>query len=275
MDCIICRYGELALKGKNRDRFEDRLVINIKACLADNDISGEVVKVRGRVFVYTKEVSALDHLRRVFGLVSISPAIVSNNDIGSIEKNVLDYVGEIVKKDNPSKFRVSTHRVNKKFPKKSNEIDILLGDNICTKFNLKVNLKNYDLDVGVEIHNRAFIFSEKIYCFGGLPLGMGGKVVCMIRNVNDVLAAWFFMRRGCCVSLFGDFDHSILSRFSYGYKIRIITSLKDASDCTALVVGDLLGDFNPDNYKEYGLTVLTPLIGFDKQMFDDWMVSIS
>ena len=70
-EVILVRYGELALKGKNRSDFEDRLVRNIRQKLASiPDV--KVVKSFGRIFVETDRshsASVLRGLGDVFGVV--------------------------------------------------------------------------------------------------------------------------------------------------------------------------------------------------------------
>ena len=132
MDCVICRYGELALKGKNRGLFESRLVSNIKDCLKRNNISGRVEKIYGRMFVFTEDAKILSVLKDVFGLVSISPAISVENDVSKITSEVLDYVRSL--KPKGKSFRITASRTDKDFPKKSQEMAVLLGSAVVDEF---------------------------------------------------------------------------------------------------------------------------------------------
>lgn len=283
MDCIICRYGELALKGKNRNLFEDRLVSNIRVCLNRNGIDAKIKKVHGRIFVFTEDQSALTHLRHIFGLVSISPAVAAEADIDKISAAVLEYAKSAITKDTKT-FRMSSHRVNKKFPKSSNELDVLLGSLVNEKFGLKVSLKEHDLDIGVEIHDTAFIYHEKMDCPGGLPLGISGNVACLIEDEKGIAAAWLVMRRGCAVFpvLLKDVDISRLVSYSYGTDIisSRIGTIEEANDilqkrkCMALVVGDLFEDFDPERYLGIKKAVLTPLIGHDKEQLSTLLARI-
>lgn len=276
MDCIICRYGELALKGKNRFMFEDRLVYNIRDCLNKNRIEAEIKKVRGRILVFTNDLKALSVLPDVFGLVSVSPAVVADSLPEAIKERVIDYVRDAVRQGKPTTFRISTKRTNKSFPLSSNETDILLGDAVGDMFNLKAKMKGADLDVGVEIHDNAFIFHETIPCFGGLPLGMTGNVACILENDAGLAAAWLMMKRGCIVFPIGwdETDIDLLMRFSYGHNTWF-TQIKDLSDidgfaekngCMAVVIGDRLEGFEPDKYKDVKTALLTPIIAYDDDM---------
>jgi len=287
MDAILCRYGELALKGKNRHMFESRLVHNIKDCLKKNNITADLKKVRGRIFIFTDDKEALPALQRVFGLVSISPAVVSASLPKAIEKKAIDYVSNIKDIDTTSTFRITTRRIDKEFPKTSQDIDIMLGDRVGEKFNLKAKMKGADLDVGVEIHDQTFIFHEKLPCFGGLPIGVGGKVAVLIEDDcpdRFLAAAWLMMKRGCIVFPIGkkEIDIDYLSRFSYGSSMKLqlikglieINSFAEENGCQALIVGDTAETFDPETYKDIRLMTLTPLIAYDEKSLSDLLVSI-
>ena len=269
------------MKGKNRFMFEDRLVYNLRDCLNKNSITAEIKKVRGRIFVYTSDSAAVSSLKNVFGLVSLSPAVVVESLPDAIKEKVIDYAGSVVKHEKPTTFRISTKRTNKKFPKSSNETDIFLGDAVGNTFNLKAKMKGADLDVGVEIHEKTFIFHKTIPCFGGLPVGITGNVVCLIEDEKSLAAAWLMMKRGCIVFPLGRKEKYIdsLMRFSYGYDIRFtqINALSDIdgfaekNNCRAVVVGDRFEDFELDKYGDIKTALLTPLIAYDEKMLSDLM----
>jgi len=272
MDCIICRYSEIALKGKNRDIFEKSLVHNLNVCIRQNKISGEVKRIRGRIFVLTKDAKALSVLKDVFGIVSISPAVSCDNDIDAIKTTVIDSVSGM---KGIKTFRISSKRTNKDFPKSSHELDVFLGDAVNERFGWKVDLTKSDLDIGVDIQDRAYIFHEKVACFGGLPVGVSGVVACLIEKEQDLAAAWLMMKRGCSVYpvSFIDFDISLLKKYSYGIALSL-TRIKDISEmnavvdknrCKAVIVGSLLEDFEPERYSGVSVPVLTPLIGMGEK----------
>ena len=90
MDCVIVRYSELGLKGKNRSFFENKLVDNIIECLQKNKITyTEVLKKRGRIIVYTSE-DATRYLKDVFGISSLSMCYETDLEIDKIKKVMLD-----------------------------------------------------------------------------------------------------------------------------------------------------------------------------------------
>jgi adenylyl- and sulfurtransferase ThiI len=284
MDCIICRYGEIALKGKNRAVFENQLVSNIQDCLKKNSIKAEIKKVRGRILVFTNDTKALSVLPNVFGLVSISPAVVSDNLPKAIEKKAIDYVNEITEKKSIETFRITTNRPNKDFSKSSREMDIMLGDAVGDKFKLKAKMKDPDLNIGVEIQDKTYIFHEKISCFGGLPIGVTGKVACLVEDDAGLLAAWLMMKRGCVAFPLGRKKKDIdsLKKYSYGMNIELnlikelieINDFVEKNDCKAVVSGAVLELFDSDQHKDIKVPVLTPIIGYTKEMIDKQLETI-
>ncbi|MFC1800761.1 THUMP domain-containing protein, partial [Nanoarchaeota archaeon] len=186
---IIIRYSEIGLKGKNRFFFEKKLVSNIKYCLKQNNIEfSKVTKPRGRIMVHTDKTCQM--LKNVFGISSVSHTkeFLTYDDL----KQSLPTI--------PSKnsFRVSTQRLDKNFKMTSQEVNRELGALIQEKTNAKVDLKNADITVGIEIiENQFYLYTKTIAGYGGLPLGTEGKVYVLVEDETSLLAAWLVMKRGC------------------------------------------------------------------------------
>ena len=87
MGLILVRYGEVALKGGNRSQFIKRLRYNIRDCLKKHGLDGEVRSVRGRIMVETDDVdAAVEGIRKVFGVVSLSPVAEVASSMESIRE---------------------------------------------------------------------------------------------------------------------------------------------------------------------------------------------
>ncbi|MEG2419558.1 MAG: tRNA 4-thiouridine(8) synthase ThiI, partial [Eubacterium sp.] len=87
---ILVRYGEISLKGLNRNYFIDLLVKNIRNTLRYLD-SVVVKKVQGRIIIDVDDgqfQDALESVQKVFGIVSISPAVVVESVLETIETAV-------------------------------------------------------------------------------------------------------------------------------------------------------------------------------------------
>ena len=121
---VIVRYGEIALKGKNRGDFERRLVKNMKKCLEENNIEFNSIKrFSGRILIDTE--NECKCLSRIFGIHSFSLAQELQLDLNKIKETALEYYKQ-------GTFRISTQRVEKLL-KNSNEINMEVGAYVVEK----------------------------------------------------------------------------------------------------------------------------------------------
>jgi tRNA uracil 4-sulfurtransferase len=249
---ILLRYGEIFLKGKNKGKFEQKLISNIERIA-----SIKVCKLRSRLVMDYFENH--NDLKRVFGLVSYSPALKINTDIEEIKKNALELL--LAK---GGTFKIKTKRSDKRFPIKSPDFDVLVGKHIEENSELKFNYTP-ESTLNIEINqNGTFLFLEVITCFGGLPTGVEGTVNVLIENEASLLAGILFMKRGTNILPFAyeDKDITLLQKYSpIDLRLEIETDFENLKQ-ECLVVGD-----NFDNLKKYDTELLTfrPLIAYSDE----------
>ena len=250
----VARYGEIFLKGGNRLEFEKKLVSNIKKMFGI-----KVQRKRNRLLVE----EGVD-LRRVFGLVSCSLAVEVDSDVEMVKEKVL----ELIKNKNFETFAVSTKRMGADLKLSSTQINAIVGEFVLKHLKRKVDLNKPELTIGIEfIDDKAYIFTETIECFGGLPVGVEGKVLLLVRKEKDILAGLLMMKRGCEVVPVGlsDFDISLLQKFNPGIlelkKIKIIGEL-EKFNIPVLVAGDKIGE-------DVDLVVLEPLAGLSEKKISE------
>lgn len=202
-NCVIIRYGEIGTKSPQTRRwFEQILMNNIREALVSEGIEYKSVFAKhGRIIVKTNKArESIEVLRRVFGIVSLSPAMEVDAELDKINKVALKLFRKKKRElslDQPS-FRVTARRITKEFPLKSIEIQAKVGEFILENEEARVDLKNYDIEVGIEtMEGRAYIFVDKIKAFGGLPIGTQGKVVVLLSGgIDSPVAAFLMMKRG-------------------------------------------------------------------------------
>jgi thiamine biosynthesis protein ThiI len=230
-DTIICRYGELALKGKNRTYFEKRLINNIMDFLKKNKINySKIERLRGRILIKTN--NKCTKLKNIFGLVSISPAFETKLDIKEIKKQAL----KLTKK---GAFRISTQRLDKTINLTSQQINEQVGGYIVKNKKLKVSLNKYHQEIGIEIVNKkAYLFNTKIECIRGLPVGTAGKVAVILQNRESLKAAYLMLKRGCIVHFVKEknIDFKPIKKYIYGYELKI--SKQTPKNIQALVTSE-------------------------------------
>jgi len=199
-DCILVRYGELALKSRKvRARFTTKLKDFIIDAFQAFDLDCVVEDDGGHLFVYSSDLpAATQRLARVFGVVSVSQAarvaVVSMDDLA---KEVGAYSRHVLKPG--TSFAIRARRTgNHTFT--SMELAKEAGSAVWKEFSgdLTVDLSNPDGVVEVEVRGPvAYIYHQRVPGVGGLPPGSQGKVLVPVRERSDVVAGWLLMRRGC------------------------------------------------------------------------------
>ncbi len=203
MSFIICHYHEIALKGKNRKFFEEKLVENIKKSLPK--ASFEFVKrISGRIIIKLNDVSLKNKkkiensLKNIFGVVSFSFAEACEPKIEVIKKKAL----EILKLKRFKTFRISAQRSDKRFSLTSQQINEKVGAFIVKNLKKDVKLKKPGINCFIEITDeQAFLYTKKIKGSGGLPVGTGGRTAVLISGgIDSPVAAYLTIKRGVRVS---------------------------------------------------------------------------
>jgi thiamine biosynthesis protein ThiI len=199
---ILLRYGEIGLKGQNRIYFLRKLRRNVRQCLQANGIQGEVWQEGQRLYLETEQVeAAIEAVRRVFGIVSLSPVRVVPADLTLIAQEAVE-VARRAGVGPEQAFRVRARRADKSFPYTSPAIEREVGGKIVEATGARVDLSTQDaVEIGVEVQRgRALVFGETIAGPGGLPLGSQGRVVALLSSgIDSPVAAWLMMKRGCSV----------------------------------------------------------------------------
>lgn len=195
---ILVRYGEIALKGKNRSFFEKKLSDNIKTALRGLD--AHVSRMRGRFFVTgpdSRREEIIERLSRVFGVVSVSPVVTAPLDPEAIQGKALEL---LEKRTLPGdSFKVEARRSNKNFPLTSPELNRIIGAGILEKHpGLKVDLHSPSFQVFIEIGaNEAYLYHDSTAGPGGLPVGATGRALLLLSGgIDSPAAGWMAMKRG-------------------------------------------------------------------------------
>ena len=230
MRCAIVHYHELALKGRNRPFFEHRLVRNLRLTLKDLGIR-QVDPLQGRIRVAlpddTPWETVKDRLARVFGIANFSLAHSVALDLTNPNLETLKAaVGEAVRGLTFNTFRVTTKRADKRFPMTSLDVDRAIGAHICALTGKRVSLGNPDLTVHIEMLAKETYYSvQKEAGPGGLPVGISGKVACLISGgIDSPVAALRMMKRGCQAAFVHFHGRPYVSRASEE-KVREIVQL--------------------------------------------------
>jgi thiamine biosynthesis protein ThiI len=216
MKSIVVHYQEIALKGNNRPWFIARLARNLRLATADVGVR-EVRVLMGRIEIVLDSDAAWpavrDRLTRVFGVANFAQAGRAPLDVDAIASAILQ---DLTGMADPRTFRVSAKRADKRFPLTSPQIEREVGGRIKEARGWTVNLDEPEFTVHVEaLTDDAFYYFGKHLGAGGMPVGVSGRVTCLLSGgIDSPVAAWRLMRRGCRVLFVHFHSYPILSRAS-------------------------------------------------------------
>ncbi|WP_347862572.1 tRNA uracil 4-sulfurtransferase ThiI [Salimicrobium sp. PL1-032A] len=195
---ILIRFGEMALKGKNRKHFERQLLENVQYRLHGFK-KAVVKKTRGRMYVLLNGEDphqVMEACQQVFGIYSLSFAIHIENDVEQLKEAVLHAISE----DTEAKtFKISAKRADKSFPVPSDELNPILGGHILRHLDgVRVDVHDPDVELKVEIrHEGSYVTSKDYRGAGGLPIGSTGKSMIMLSGgIDSPVAGYLTMKRG-------------------------------------------------------------------------------
>ena len=194
---IMVKYGEISLKGLNRRYFIDLLCKNIRLALK-HFVGVRVFTIQSRVMIkgYSEadEEAIINRLKKVFGIVYLTRCFEVEKDMKVIKEVALS----LMKERDYGTFKVESKRSDKKFYKKSPEISRDVGAYVLINTeNLKVNVKNPDVVLKVEIRDKAYVYAGDIKCHAGLPVnssGVGGLL--LSGGLDSPVAGYLMNKRG-------------------------------------------------------------------------------
>lgn len=204
MATLLLRYGEIALKGQNKGYFLDTLVRNVRRAV-DPLGPAAVGAVFGRILVdvHAPVGLAAERLRRVFGVVSLSPVETVPLDLNAITAAAVRQAGTaITRRPETATFKVDTRRADKTFPLSSMEVSSRVGDAVRAAFpHLRARMRQPDLVVRIEVRDRAYVATDVLPGPGGLPTGTGGRALALVSGgIDSPVAAWLAARRGVLIT---------------------------------------------------------------------------
>ncbi|WP_226036410.1 tRNA uracil 4-sulfurtransferase ThiI [Aquibacillus saliphilus] len=197
-DYILMRYGEIALKGRNRKKFIHRLHENVLGKLKEFPAI-KIKSDRDRMYILLNGENPepiITKCKNIFGIQSISLAIKVENDEIQIKQAALHALTEAI---GAKTFKITAKRINKKFPIGSQEMNQILGGHLLSNTDgYTVDVHYPDVEINVETREDAtYITSNKILGAGGLPVGTAGKTLLLLSGgIDSPVAGYMTMKRG-------------------------------------------------------------------------------
>ncbi len=204
--CLV-HYHEIGLKGKNRSRFENKLVNNIQKALK-NYPHALVKRISGHILIFDETAEDMYPLARAIacvpGVAKVSLAFKCEQTEENLQNCCIAALREV---ESFETFKVHARRSNTKFPLHTLELHQLCGSALCKAFDGEgKRVEMYGPDVTVQVHliqDDAYIWADGIEGVGGLPVGTAGKVVSLLSSGFDSpVSTWMIGRRGAvCVPI--------------------------------------------------------------------------
>ncbi|WP_423799314.1 tRNA uracil 4-sulfurtransferase ThiI [Neobacillus sp. SAB-20_R2A] len=198
-DRILIRYGEISTKGRNRNKFVDKLRKSVRIALTPfPNIKMEASRDRMYVLLNGENgIEIIKKLKNIFGIQSFSPAIKVEREMESIKEVSLTLVKSLYKEGKT--FKVTAKRSDKTFDLNTDEINNAIGGHLLTNIpGIKVDVRNPDINLRVEVRKEAVYLScETIKGAGGLPSESSGKAMLMLSGgIDSPVAGYMAMKRG-------------------------------------------------------------------------------
>lgn len=203
-EIILCKYGEIALKGLNKSTFESMMMKSIRRRLKK---FGEINITKAQSTVYVEPVDenidvdeVVDRLSKIFGIIKLCRCCVVEKTMDAILNDSIEYIREDM--EAARTFKVDAKRSDKKFPYKSPDICNELGGKLLETFpHLSVDVHKPDVTVTVEVREKyAFIHAGKLEGAGGIPVGSSGKAMLLLSGgIDSPVAGYMMSKRGAVI----------------------------------------------------------------------------
>ncbi|WP_026882505.1 tRNA uracil 4-sulfurtransferase ThiI [Clostridium akagii] len=191
---VLVKYAaEIFLKGLNKNKFEKKLMNNMKKSLVGLDF--EFIIDQGRCFIYSEDLDELvNRLKKVFGIAEVCIVTEIETDMENIKLEALKALNESGAKT----FKVETNRANKNFSISSMEINRTVGSYILDNSEgFSVDVRTPECRINIEIRGKTYIYSKRIKGIGGMPYGTNGKTLLMLSGgIDSPVAGYMMARRG-------------------------------------------------------------------------------
>ena len=200
-EIILCKYGEIVLKGANKKYFENMLCREMKK-RARAYGNFDIYRAQSTIYIEAlDDTSDFDGMfeaaRRVFGIVTVSRAAVCEKNIDAIAETARKYIPDFLR--GARTFKVESKRSDKSFPLDSMELSREIGGVILeTVRGIKVDVHHPDITVKVEVREfGAYVSAGVFKGAGGMPVGSNGHGMLLLSGgIDSPVAGYMLAKRG-------------------------------------------------------------------------------
>lgn len=194
---LAISFGEIFLKGRNRNTFYKTAINNIKRNIRDISYD-DMFQESSKLYIKAdrdKFDRLIKEIKKVFGIVYISEVVRCEKTVEDISKTSIDLV-KYYDFDKDMTFKVESKRTDKSFALTSPKLSAKIGGDILGKYNgLSVDIHDPDFTVFIDVKSKAYIYIKRVEGLGGLPLGSGGEGLLLLSGGIDSPVAGFLMAK--------------------------------------------------------------------------------
>lgn len=232
LNSVGLSYGELSLKGKNRGQFERMLRNRIHKSL--NGYNHQLVDDLSKLYVMVDNNDVdevIEKLKKIFGVVGLNPSARIGSEDEEIKAKVLE-VANYAYGQGARTFKIAVNRSNKEFEKKSMDYARELGAHVLINSSFeKVQMKDPDVQINVDIRKNVYVYTERIKTYGGLPIGSTGKgLVLLSGGIDSPVASFMMAKRGMCINFVTFHSFPFTSR-------QALEKIKELTDILSIYTG--------------------------------------
>lgn len=201
-EIILCKLGEVVLKGLNRRSFEDKLIANVRRRVSKCGGTYNIYSKQSTIYVEPQSsecdmAAAYDACKKVFGIICVSKAVPCEKNVQAIIYTAKEYLADVMRAS--KSFKVESKRADKTFPLTSIQLSQQVGGALHQAFpTCEVNVHDPELVVHIEIRDdAAYVHGPSESAAGGLPLGMGGTAVSLLSGgIDSPVSSYMIAKRG-------------------------------------------------------------------------------
>ena len=232
LNSVGLSYGELSLKGKNRGQFERMLRNRIHKSL--NGYNHQLVDDLSKLYVMVDNNDVdevIEKLKKIFGVIGLNPSARIGSEDEEIKAKVLE-VANYAYEQGARTFKIAVNRSNKGFEKKSMDYARELGAHVLINSSFeKVQMKDPDIQINVDIRKNVYVYTERIKTYGGLPIGSTGKgLVLLSGGIDSPVASFMMAKRGMCINFVTFHSFPFTSR-------QALEKIKELTDILSIYTG--------------------------------------
>jgi len=200
-EILLCKYGEIVLKGANRKYFEDTLCRELKRKARIHG-SFDIYRAQSTIYIEPKDElcdfeGMFESACKVFGITSVCRCAIAEKTLEDISRVVKEYIPQFLV--GKKTFKIECKRSDKSFPLDSIQLAREMGGVVLSTLpRLKVDVHNPEETVVIEVREfGAYIHAGRFKGAGGMPIGTNGKAILLLSGgIDSPVAGHMIAKRG-------------------------------------------------------------------------------